>query len=220
MAPPHCLRTLIVSGCALLAFGPLQPCPAQSGKAAPKPNAKPAGLVREKTAKATSPLQIAVVDIERARAGHPLYQIKSRQLVEWRRAELAELQKLEKDIEARQTQLKNTVQPGTEAAENLAGEIQDLGFRHQRKKKWLLENSVHKRNEMLLELHKQVLDAILELAPKRGIDLVLRRREPPAKAPLSAQMEHAMSSDVLYASAALDITEDVIDFLKTKYPPK
>ena len=33
-------------------------------------------------------------------------------------------------------------------------------------------------------------------------------------------LQGAESTDLLYASHTLDITEDVIDFLKTKYSPK
>ncbi len=69
-------------------------------------------------------------------------------------------------------------------------------------------------------MQAQVLDAIRELAPKRGIDLVLRRRAHLVRASWLEQVKRSESTDLLYASHTLDITEDVIDFLKTKYSAK
>lgn len=218
MAPRHSLCKLFVSGSALLALGLLlQPCSAQSSKAPKKPVAKEA--TRKKEARPPAPLQIAVVDMDRARAGHPLYGTKKDELAKWAREKQDELKKLDKTIQAKRAQL-NAVEQGTEAYEKLLGEIQEKGYALTYRDKRLRKDIVTRRYAMLLELNNQVLDAVAELAVKRGIHLVLRRRVHHIKAPLGELMQRAESTDVLYAAASLDITQDVIDFLKTKYPPK
>ena len=219
MASPHRLRNLLVSGSALVALGLMQPCPAQTSKPTKTPAAKEAGLVKKKTAKATSPVQIAVVDMERARKGHPLYKVRSKEFADWGRSQQDEIKKLDKTIQTMQTQLK-TLQRGTEAYEKLAGEIQDSISKYQRLRKWFRDKTQAKHARMVLELHKQVLEAIGELAPKRGIHLVLRRQPHLVKGLLGERIKRVEATDVLYASATLDITDDVIDYLKTKYPSK
>jgi len=219
----------LIAGCAILALsllmhpGLVAQTPAQEPppKNTKGPDPKDAGSVRKKTpkGKATS-LRIAVVDMDRARAGHPHSQKKAAELADWGRKQSANLDRLDKTIQSKKAQLKNTVQPGTEAAEQLSDEIRELSGAYNFRQQRLRERRAAKRAVVLLELQNQVLDAIAELAPKRGIDLVLRRRAYHIRVPLGEQMQRAESTDVLYASATLDITEDVVDFLKTKYPAK
>jgi len=173
----------------------------------------------KKTPKRRS-LHIAVVDVDRATSSHPAFRVKTEAHSQWGRAQSARLDKMDKDIQSKQAELNNTVKPGTEAAERLALDIKTLRYRLNMEGQRLNELDANKRAALWLELQTQVMDAVAELAPKRGIDLVLRRRAHRVRARLQEQVRRAEATDVLYAAASLDITDDVIDFLKTKYPAK
>lgn len=241
MAPRHSPGRFLAPGSAILAFGlllapglaqndggktktsgnpPVREANGPGSKAATgSKDAKGTKTARGNTSRA-APLGIAVVDLDQATTAHPLFETRIKEHKEWARKQNLELDKLEKTIHAKQTQLKNTVQPGTPAAAKLRLEIETLRFKLNHWTKQLNSEGLAKRNRLLLELQTQVLDAIAELAPKQGIHLVLRRRAQPDRGPLRGLVQRAESTDVLYASQSLDITEDVIDFLKTKYPRK
>lgn len=234
MAHPHDPGGLLAPGSALLALGLLlhPGLVAQNGNGGTKPPKKPmvkaagdagareAGAARKKLPKATSSLRIAVVNMDLATRAHPLFAAKFKEHAEWVRTQSAELTKLDKSIQTKRAQLKNTVQRDTPAASKLVLEIETLSYKLSCWTKQLRTQRIARNNRLLLELQTQVGEAIKELAPKRGIDLVLRLRAQHIKDPLGEQVHRAQSTDVLYAAATLDMTEDVIDFLKTKYRPK
>ncbi|MHC4079136.1 MAG: OmpH/Skp family outer membrane protein [Planctomycetota bacterium] len=198
---------------------------ARPPKSPPKEPAKgartqDAAAANKKKAPKRRSLHIVVVDVDRATSSHPQFQAKTEAHSEWRRAQSVRLDKMQKDIQSKEAELNNTVKPGTEAAERLVTDIKTLRYRLNLEGQRLNELEAAKRAKLVLELQAQVLDAVAELAPKRGIDLVLRRRAHRVRAPLSEQARRSESTDVLYAAASLDITDDVIDFLKTKHPAK
>jgi Skp family chaperone for outer membrane proteins len=225
--PPH--SKLLAQGTAILALGLLvQPCLAQTSQIPPKPVAKEADgsgvedarAVHKKANKATSPLRIAVVDMDQAIRAHPLFETRSKELAEWLRAQSAKLNELKKTMQSKQTQLNNTVQPGSEAAEELELELRKLDVELKYRRQLINQTGMARDAKLRLGLQDQVNEAIAEFAPKRGILLVLRRRVPVPKAGLQRQYSRSELTDVLYAADTLDITQDIIDFLKTKYPPK
>ncbi len=234
MAHPHDSHGLLAPGGALLALALLlhPGLVAQNGDGGNKTQQKPpskvagdggprdAGAAGKKPPKGTSPLRIAVVNMDRATHAHPLFESRFKEHSDWVRAQGDELAKLDKVIQAKRAQLKNTVQPDTPAASRLVLEIETLSYKLSCWNKQLRTQRIAKQNRLLLELQTQVGEAIKELAPKRGIDLVLRLRAQHGEYPLGEQVHRAQSTDVLYAADPLDITEDVIDLLKTKYRPK
>ncbi len=211
----------------VLGLGLLLSClPAQANGAKTKPpqetakTARPtdAGATNKKVPKLAS-LRIAMVDVRRATTGHPLWEARNAELATWARAESARIGKLQQSLQSKGAELA-TLSRGSKAYEQIVKEIEKEDFGLKVEERHFKDALGAKNNRLLLELQTHVYGAISELAEKKGIHLVLRQKPDLTKDRAVTRIRLNADMDVLYAAASLDITDDIIDFLKTKYPAK
>jgi Skp family chaperone for outer membrane proteins len=177
-----------------------------------------AGATHKKVPKLTS-LRIAMVNVRRATTGHPLWQVRNGELSTWARAESARIGKLEQSLQGKRAELPS-LERGSKAADQIRKEIEIEDYALRVEKRRFQDALGVRNNRLLLELQTHVYAAVSELAAKGNIHLVLRQKPDLTKDGAMTQIRLNQDMDVLYAAASLDITDDVIDFLKAKYPAK
>ena len=176
------------------------------------------GATNKKVPKLAS-LRIAMVDVRRATTGHPLWEARNAELATWARTARARIGKLEQSLQSKRAELA-TLNRGSRASEQVRIQIKKEDYGLEVEKRHFNDAAGVKNNRLLLELQTHVYGAITELAEKKGIHLVLRQKPDLTRDGAMAKLRLNADMDVLYAAASLDITDDVIDFLKTTYPAK
>lgn len=74
------------------------------------------------------------------------------------------------------------------------------------------------RANIALDLYGEIRRGIAEFAKEKGISAVLRVRADNAAMPVSSRLDANQQRDVLFHDASIDVTEDVIRFMKTWKP--
>ena len=159
-------------------------------------------------------LKVAVVDLDRAINQHPLAARRRGMFLEWIRNERVRLAKIDRALQTKKAEGR-ILDPNSQKARLLRAEIRMLIFQIRDELETFKREQIARNNLITLEMRGLVVDAVGKLAAKKGIHLILWRKSKTEKAPLARQIQESDSQIVLYAAASLDITDDVIDYLKT-----
>jgi len=158
---------------------------------------------------------VAFVDMERLRTDFPLHVERETARKALHAEYDRELGKLEQIIKVKKMEAEQGYQKGTL-------EHDDAIVAHARaKREYELQGEKfatqlqRRLAQDIAEISRKLHAGVGEFAKKKGYQLVLRHRDT-ANAGLRSQVETEFVQDVLYNDQGLDITQQVIDFLKTK----
>lgn len=99
---------------------------------------------------------------------------------------------------------------------NLGYELKRLEYEEFHK--ILAAQAEQRKADVALELYGEIRRGIAAFAKAKGVQLVLRLRADDPNLPKSMRLENNQQREVLYHDPALELTEDVIKFLKTWKP--
>jgi len=192
------------SACSLLALALALPLGAAAETPAPKP--------------APRPPVVAVVDISRV----------LRSSKEWRdsaerRTRLLEKMRVTLGKLSHQAQvLRNDYEnlpPGTEERRNKAAELEKALSELEKTRRQFQAQMAAEQSKALREEFKKITAVVAEYAREHGIDLVLKKADLSLSGPQSPERDLALATtEVLYASAALDISDAIVERLNARYP--
>jgi len=176
-----------------------------------------AGAQQSQAAVPAAVMRVAVVDMTKVLQGSQQW----RDAVE-ERARLVDTMKRTLNKLARQTQLLRneyeTLAPGTEERQSKAAEIEKALQEFQQTRLELEGKIAEQHEESVHRLFAKLNRVVSVYATEHGISLVLKKQDFQLAGPQSAEQSLQMATaDVLYADAALDISEPIVAALNAEY---
>ncbi len=167
---------------------------------------------------AAAPTTVAVVDIDavlRSYAPAKEQQAAFGKVVEGIKAEL---DGLKGQVEKAAAELQNLEKGSVEYAK--AAIDADAWQGRYGKMQEVFENDLGRRRvDLSVHLYEEISAGIAAFAAAKQIDVVLRARNAPANASISQRFDLNQARDVLWSGNQVDVTNDVITFLKGWTPP-
>lgn len=161
------------------------------------------------------PLRVGFVDLHTVLEADPaLRQSLDAVRQEMKRYEEIEVPKMKEELQRLAADMAPLVEDSWEyavAQAELQGKNESFKFAEKAKVAFLQRQA----NLANVEAAERARAAVAELARRRGIDVVARIRTPKSDE-LRDRMEAIEYSDFLYSSDKLDLTKDVIEFMKTR----
>lgn len=125
----------------------------------------------------------------------------------------AELEKLDKEIEAEKAGLK-TLKTGSSDHLALVKEILEKQANLQAQQEFYKQQMSLKQQRMIEDIYKDILRVTGEVAQQKGLDLVFEKSEPEFPASSANELELTMGTHkLLYSGGCLDISDEVMALL-------
>ena len=125
----------------------------------------------------------------------------------------AELEKLDKEIEAEKAGLK-TLKTGSSDHLALVKEILEKQANLQAQQEFYKQQMSLKQQRMIEDIYRDILRVTGEVAQQKGLDLVFEKSEPEFPASSANELELTMGTHkLLYSGGCLDISDEVMALL-------
>lgn len=163
-------------------------------------------------------LVAAVVDMSQVRRGSQQWQDAQEERTRLLQTMKRTTDKLKQQWQVLRTELENQP-PGTEERRRKARLVEQALQELQRTQLEFERRLVQHYNQSIRDLFGDLSRVVGDYAREHGITLVLKKQGFEATGPQTAQQSLQMATtEVLYADAALDISEPIIERLNAEYP--